>query len=182
MLDIQSNRAAAKYTLRENVLRMIWSTVSVFFLCSFRTSFGWRVMLLRLFGAKIGKDVRIHRTVVIEMPWNLKIGDYVGVGRNVQLYNLGHLIIGDRATISHGAQICCGTHDYQRASLPLEKKRVEIQADSWIGVNALVGPDVIIGQGAVVGMGSVVVKNVESMCVVGGNPARLIKKRIMRYD
>ena len=50
-------------------------------------------MLLRAFGAKVGQAVRIRRTVDIEMPWNLRIGDESSVGDHAILYSLGKLMV-----------------------------------------------------------------------------------------
>lgn len=56
-------------------------------------------------------------------------------------------------------------------------KRTKIGHDVWIGERAMIKQGVIIGNGAVIGMGSVVTKNVEPYTIVGGCPARKIKKR-----
>jgi len=56
--------------------------------------YGWRRLLLKLFGAKIGKKVIIRPSVKITYPWNLTIGDYSWIGDDVNLYTLGEIKIG----------------------------------------------------------------------------------------
>src|SRR5690606_40555832 len=82
---------------------------------------GWRRAVLRAFGARIGRDVRIHPTVRIAVPWNLSIDDEAAVGDRAILYSLGRITIGKRATISQYAHLCAGSHDYRRRDLQLLK-------------------------------------------------------------
>lgn len=56
--------------------------------------------LLRLFGAKIGKNVVIRPSVKITYPWKLTLGDYAWVGDDVNLYTLGEITIGAHSVIS----------------------------------------------------------------------------------
>ena len=55
-----------------------------------------------------------------------------------------------------------------------------IEDQAWVAADAFVGMGVRIGQGAVVGARTAVFKNVEPWTVVGGNPAKFIKKRIIK--
>ncbi len=132
---------------------------------------------MRLFGARIGKHVHIYPNVKITIPWNLDIGDYAGVGDHVILYALGPISIGKAATVSQGAHLCAGTHDYHDAAMPLLKVPIEIGDNAWICADAFLGPGVSVGEGAIVGARAVVVKNVDQADIVAGNPARLVKKR-----
>lgn len=93
------------------------------------------------------------------------------------IYNLGKITLGQRVTVSHGAHLCAGTHDYARADFPLLKLPIVIQDQSWVCADAFVGPNVTISEGAVVGARAVVTKNVMPWTVVAGNPAQFIKKR-----
>jgi len=181
-LDIKKNRSSRKYTRKDIVGRLLWSFVRPFFSFSPRTFFGWRRFLLRLFGAKVGKDVHIYNSSIIYIPWNLEIGDWSCISEHVYVYNLGKITIGSKTTISHRVHICAGTHDYSKGAFPLIKSPIMIADNVWICADSFIGPDVTVGEGAVVGARAVVMKDVEPWVVVAGNPARAIKKRNIPKD
>lgn len=156
---------------------MLWALVQPAFRLSPRPLWGWRRLMLRLFGARIGREVHIHPSVRITIPWNLHIGDLAAVGDDVRLYALGRIEIGRRATISQGAHLCAGTHDYRRAEFPLVKSPIAIGDDAWICADAFVGPGVRIAEMAIVGARSVVVRSVGIGSIVAGNPAIHLKQR-----
>lgn len=166
------------WTFRQRVMRAIWMLVGKpLFRASFHNWYGLRVLLLRLFGAKVGKDVRIRPSVNIEVPWNLHLHDGVTVGDYAILYSLGVIEIGSRTIVSQYAHICAGTHDYTDRRFPLIRDPVVIGADAWIGADAYVGPNVKIGRLSVLGARSSVYKDMEPEMVYVGNPAKPIKKR-----
>ena len=82
-----------------------------------------------------------------------------------------------RATISHRAHLCAGTHDHTKADFPLLRSPVVFGSEVWICADALVGPGVMIGEGAVVGARAVAMKDVRSLTIVIGNPARESRRR-----
>lgn len=130
-----------------------------------------------MFGAKIGRNVRLHPTVRIAIPWHLTIGDQVGVGDRAILYSLGEIVLGDRCTISQGAHLCAGSHDYRDPSMPLLRLPISIGPDAWICADAFIGPDVKVGVRAIVGARAVAVSDIEPSAIVAGNPATQIKWR-----
>jgi putative colanic acid biosynthesis acetyltransferase WcaF len=133
--------------------------------------------MLRAFGATVGRAVHVHPTVRITIPWNLSIGDYSAVGDGVILYALGPIAIGARTTISQGAHICAGTHDWRCRTMPLIKPPVSIGSDAWICADAFVGPGVTVSDAAILGARAVVMKDVGSGVIVAGNPAQPIGTR-----
>lgn len=179
-LDIRSARAARPYSTREYAGRALWSLSWPLFRFSPRPLFAWRRFLLRCFGASVGRDVHVYPSARIEIPWNLRIGDEASIGENVLVYNLGQVEIGPRATVSHNAHLCAGSHDYLDPSLPLLRLPIRIGADAWICAQSFVGPGVIVGDGAVVGAAAVVTGAVEAWTVVAGNPAQFVKRRELR--
>lgn len=182
MLDISKNRAARKYSNKELIIRVVWVIGKLLFTISPRTSFKFRNSLLMVFGAKIGNSVHIYPSAIIYMPWNLTIGDNSAIGEDALIYNLGKITIGNNATISHRAHLCAGTHDYSDPTLHLLKPPINIGDNAWVCAQAFIGPGVTINEGAVVGAAAVVTKDVEAWTVVAGNPAKFIKKRILKMD
>ena len=178
-LAIQTNRSARKYTRGELFRRVLWGGGKLLFRFSPRVAFGWRRWLLRLFGARVGRGVNIYQTAVIYFPWNLTIGDWSSIGEHALVYNLGPVTIGRGVTVSQRSHLCAGTHDHRRRDLPLLKPPIEIADDAWICADAFVGPGVTVGKGAVVAARAVAVKDVEPWSIVGGNPARFIKTRVL---
>lgn len=134
-------------------------------------------MLLRVFGAHVGRHVHIHPTVRIFVPWHLEIGDWSSIGFDALIYNLGPARIGERVTVSQRAHLCGGTHEYRDATMPLVKSPITVGDDAWICADAFIGPGVTVGPGAIVAARAVVVRGVEADTVVGGNPASKLYER-----
>jgi putative colanic acid biosynthesis acetyltransferase WcaF len=177
MLDIAANRQATKYSKGEMYRRLLWGFGRWLFRLSPRPCFGWRRCILRCFGAKVGNEVNIYSSALIYFPWNLSIGNWSSIGEWALVYNLGPVTIGEKVTVSQGAHICAGTHDYRQTDMPLLKPPIEIKDQVWICADAFVGPGVTVGEGAVIGARAVVTRNVEPWTIIAGNPAREIKKR-----
>ncbi|WP_251942108.1 WcaF family extracellular polysaccharide biosynthesis acetyltransferase [Salinibacter ruber] len=176
-LDIASNRSAQKYEWGEIIRRVFWGAGSVLFRWTPRLLYGVRNALLRLFGAEIGKNVRIHPSATIYFPWKFSIGDWSSVGEDAMIYNLGPIAIGEKVTVSQRAHLCAGTHDATDPAMPLQKPPISVGDQAWICADAFVGPGVTVEEGAVVGARAVVVKDVEAWTIVGGNPARPLRDR-----
>jgi putative colanic acid biosynthesis acetyltransferase WcaF len=170
--------ARSPYTAREKLGRMAWAVVqATLFSCSFHTWYGWRRLLLVAFGARIDPVARIRRTVRVECPWNLEIGHDSAVGDRAVLYCLGKVRIGARVTVSQGAHLCAGTHDYSRRSMPLVRPPIEIGDDCWICADAFVGPGVRIGDGAILAARGVALRSLEAWTIHAGNPAVALRRR-----
>jgi len=139
----------------------------------------WRLFLLRMFGAQIGSGCKIHSSVRVWAPWNLKVGQRTAIGPYVECYNPGKIIIGNKVTISQRAHLCSASHDYTKKENPLITRQIIIQDHSWVAADAFVAMDVTIGEWAVVGARAVVIKDVKPHAIVVGNPAIMIKERVM---
>ena len=133
-----------------------------------------------MFGAKIGKGSKINASVKIWAPWNLEIGEYTAIGAGANCYNPGKIVLGSKVVISQSAYLCTASHDITNPRNPLITTSINIYSFAWVAAEAFVGMGVIIGEGAVVGARAAVFKNVEPWTVVGGNPAKFIKKRIIK--
>jgi len=174
-VDVDANRASRKWTRAEQVGRTLWAVATPFFALSPRIWWGWRRVLLRLFGASVGEGVHIYPTARIAIPWHLSLAQRCAVGDRVILYSLGKVSIGERATVSQGAHLCAGTHDLRDPARPLLKLPIQIGDDAWVAADAFIGPGVTVGPGAVVGARAVVMKDVRPGATVVGNPAREIR-------
>lgn len=179
-LDIDGCRKLRPYSRGEYIGRILWAAVSPLFRLSPRPFFGWRRLILRIFGATIGRDAHVYPSATIYLPWNLILGDHASIGEWALIYNLGLVEIGAGATISHRAHLCAGSHEYTAPNLPLLRLPIEIGPEAWVCTDAFIGPGRRVGEGAIVAAGSVVVKDVPPGWIVGGNPARAIKRRDMR--
>ncbi|MSR69389.1 MAG: putative colanic acid biosynthesis acetyltransferase [Phycisphaerales bacterium] len=113
----------------------------------------------------------------IEIPWNLAIGHDSSIGDRATLYCLGPVAIGERVTVSQGAHLCAGTHDYRDPAMPLRRSTIVIDDDAWIAADAFVGPDVIVGAGAILGARAVALSNLDAWTIYLGNPAVAVKPR-----
>ena len=154
-----------------------WLIQSTLFRMSPQFMYEWRNFLLRCFGAKIGKQVKIRSSVKITYPWKLKIGDYSWVGDDCDLYTLGNIYIGKNVAIAHRVYICTGTHDYKTISFDILADDVQIEDEVWLPNDVFVGPGVKIGIGTVVGARSTVLNNLPAGMICYGSPAKPVKPR-----
>ncbi len=158
-------------------MRVLWSLCWPLFGISPRLFYGWRNLILRFFGAKIGKGVKIYPSAKIMFPWILEIGDHTVISWGVILYNLGKITIGSNTIISQYTHICAGNHDHPTPDFKLLKTPITIGNHVWIAADVFIAPGVVIGDHAVVYARSVVVKDVSENSIVGGHPAEVIKGR-----
>ena len=168
-------------TLSNKLRRLLWNITCFFFFRPFAGPllWRWRNLVLRVFGAKIGEGCRISSSTIIWAPWNLELGKYVCLGPKSQIYTANKIVVGDKVTISQGAYLCGASHDIAYLNKPLITSPIKIDSFAWVCADAFVGMGVTIGEGAVVGARAAVFKDVEPWTVVGGNPAKFIKKRVV---
>ena len=158
--------------------RILWYFTNVlFFLNPFFPYTSVKPFLLRLFGAKVGKKCLIKPNVNIKYPWFLTIGDYVSIGEDVWIDNLALVEIGDQVTISQGALLLTGNHDYSSKAFDLKIGQIQIGEGVWVCAKSTIGPRVKLGDYAVVGLGAVVNKDCDAFGIYSGNPASKIKTR-----
>jgi putative colanic acid biosynthesis acetyltransferase WcaF len=160
-------------------VQLWWLVQSFFFKPSPQILYGWRRFLLRLFGARIGKDVIIRPSVTITYPWKVRIGNYSWIGDNVELYSLGEIEIGNNVVISQKSYLCAASHDYTKEDFPIWSKKITIEDECWLATDVYVAPGVTIGKGTIVGARSSVFKNLPAGKVCVGSPAKPIKDRIV---
>lgn len=171
------------FSLGHRLQRQAWNIVyTLLFRTSPRPFHAWRALLLRVFGAQLGHGCHLYPGVKIWAPWNLKLGNFVGVGDGVNLYSMERIEIGDYAVISQGAYLCGGTHNYNSANFQLVIKPIVIGTRAWVCAEAFIHPGVTVPDGAVVGARAVVTKNLpKTWAVYAGNPAIQVGNRVNHH-
>ena len=158
--------------------RVLWYFVNVaFFLNPWNPISALKVFLLKLFGAKIGKGVIIKPSVNIKYPWRLEIGNHVWIGEKVWIDNLDDVKIGNNVSISQGAMLLCGNHNYKKTTFDLIIGQIILEDGVWIGAHSIVAPGVTCESHALLAVNSVAVKNLKAYTIYQGNPAKELRKR-----
>ncbi len=167
---------------KNQALRFLWTIVWTLLarpiprnLCN-----GWKLFLLRCFGAKVHKKAEVYSSAQIYAPWNLEMHEYSCLAPHVDCYNPDRIIIKAHSTVSQKTYLCASSHDITRGDNPLITAPIVIEDQAWVAADAFIGMGVTIGQGAVVGARAAVFKDVEPWTIVGGNPAKYIKSREIR--
>lgn len=171
------------YPLKFKMKRYLWFLVNAtIFRILFRGNICriLRNYLLKSFGAQIPICSLIYPTCKIWAPWYLSVGQYTCIGPNVQIYNKAKISIGNNSVVSQGAFLCTASHDITDPCHSLITAPIVIEDQVWIAADAFIGMGVTIGEGAVVGARAAVFKDVAPWTIVGGNPAKFIKKRIIK--
>lgn len=167
---------------KHQIVRLLWGIIWCLFARPLPRSMGsgWKRFLLRLFGARIHPTAVVYSSAKVYYPANLVMDRYACLASNVDCYNVAPIKIGANSTVSQGAYLCTASHDITNPLNPLITAPIVIEDQAWIAAGAFVGMGCTIGQGAVIGARAAVFKDVEPWIVVGGNPAKFIKKRIIK--
>ena len=171
---VYRNRLGLGNLLARAVWWLVWLLL---YLPSPRPLHGWRRLILRAFGATVGRGAHPYPAAWVWAPWNLTLGDHACLADGVDCYNVAPITVGPHALVSQRAFLCGATHDYADPAFPLVPKPIAVGAGAWVAAEAFVGPGVTVGEGAVVGARAVVTRDVAPWAVVAGNPARVIKTR-----
>jgi putative colanic acid biosynthesis acetyltransferase WcaF len=183
-LDASQTRpleGGASFSLANRLARLAWQ-LAWLFLARFTPPplHGWRNLVLRAFGARVGRGARVHGSAQIWLPANLDLGEHCLVGPGARLYNQGRITIGPRTVISQGAYLCASTHDIGDPDFQLVLRPITVGAQAWVAAEAFVGPGVTVGDRAVIGARAALFEDAAADGVYSGNPARLIKQRQLR--
>jgi putative colanic acid biosynthesis acetyltransferase WcaF len=135
----------------------------------------WRILLLRLFGAKVDWRANVYGTARIWYPPNLTMGPHAALGPGVECYCMAPITIGAHAVISQRANLCAGSHDIDSPTFQLFARPIAIGAHAWVAAEAFVGPGVVIG--VVLGARAVAMRAIAPWSVAAGNPARHLRER-----
>lgn len=166
------------FSLGNRMARLAWGvTAALLFRLSPRPMHAWRALLLRSFGAKLGKGVHVYPKAKIWAPWNLVCADFAGIGDGAEIYNPAPMHFGEFCVISQDSYVCGATHDYNDPAFPLLAFEMRVGARAWICARACVAPGVQVGDGAVLGLASVATRDLEPWTVYAGAPAVAVKSR-----
>ncbi|UEG52647.1 WcaF family extracellular polysaccharide biosynthesis acetyltransferase [Mucilaginibacter daejeonensis] len=160
------------------VKEILWYlTKVVFFLSALPYPNKIKIIILKLFGAKVGKGVIIKPRVNIHFPWKLKLGDHVWIGEEVFILNFETTNIGNSVCISQRAFLCGGNHNYKDPAMPYRNGPITLMDGVWVGACCFIAPNVTIGADSVITAGSVVTNNIHGNGIFKGDPAVFIKNR-----
>lgn len=178
---MSENEYKSELGTKNRLARVLWSVIYIFLFRPFPTKVfrSWRNFLLKLFGAKLHPRAGVYANVKIWAPWNLVMEDNAWLGPNVNCYNVNKIIIKKDATVSQSANLCTASHNIYKSSHDLITAPIIIEEKAWIAIEAFIGMGVTIGEGAVVGARAAVFKDVAPWTIVGGNPAKFIKNRVI---
>ena len=169
--------ATSPWPLGTRIRAMCWE-ICWRLLCSWtpKPANRWRLLILRLFGARIFGCPFVHQRGRIQLPWNIELHDRACVGDRANLYSLDTITIKQNAVVAQEAYLCAGTHGFDDPELPLLTAPITVEARAFIGARAFVLPGVTLGEESVVGAMSVVSRNVAPRTTVVGNPASPVRK------
>jgi putative colanic acid biosynthesis acetyltransferase WcaF len=157
---------------------LLWQlTQATLFAMSPQPLYGWRRMLLRLFGASIGDRVLVRPTARITFPWKIDIGECSWIGDHAELYSLDRITIGRHTVVSQRSYLCTASHDEKDIAFSYKTGAIELQDQVWIASDVFIAPGVTIGRGTVVGARSTVFRSIPPDVVAYGAPAEVRRAR-----
>lgn len=161
------------------IKQLLWYFTSIiFFRSGLMPVSSILVLLLKCFGAKIGKDVRIKPFIHIKYPWKLELGNHSWLAE-CYIENLDWVRIGNNCCISQGAMILTGNHNYKSTKFDLVISPIALEDGVWIGAKSTVCPGVTCYSHAVLSVGSVATKNLDAYHIYRGNPAVKVRERVI---
>jgi putative colanic acid biosynthesis acetyltransferase WcaF len=136
-----------------------------------------KVSLLRLFGSTVGEGVIIKPSVNIKYPWKLRIGANCWIGEHVWIDNLSDVVMGQSVTLSQGALLLTGSHDYKASTFDFITKTIVLEDGVWIGAKSVVLGGVTCRSHSVLSVLSVAKSDMQEYTIYRGNPAEPVKTR-----
>ena len=193
-------------TLTKNIVREFLSFLeSIIVWCPGRTGYWLRKLAYSFLFKKCGVSLRLEPFVTIRGCSNISIGNNCTIMQNSSLYvvnsvleigenfsmnqnsvlgaDMGSIHIGNNVLIAQNVVLRAADHCHQSIDIPIMKQghirgKIVIEDGAWICANCVITKDVIIGRDSIVAAGSIVTKNVPPLTIVGGVPAKVIKKRV----
>ena len=141
----------------------------------------FRYAVLKIFCKKI-QSLWIRCGTCFYFPENISIGKRVAINDNVFLNAYGGIEIGDNSGIAYGTALISEDHEIGDPSIPIREQgkvggKITLENNVWIASNCVILRGITIGEGSVVAAGSVVTRSIPPYSIVGGNPARVLRRR-----
>jgi putative colanic acid biosynthesis acetyltransferase WcaF len=136
-------------------------------------------IVLRLFGAAIGRRSYIKPGLKVKFPWYLTVGDYCWIGEDVWIDNLAPVTIGSNVCVSQSAYLCTGNHDWKSVNMKLFRRPIVLNDGCWVGARSTICPGVTVGTAAVVAVGCVATRDIPPYEIWAGNPASFVRMRTL---
>ncbi len=136
----------------------LWYLINNLIIYSFIPSSKMRVLLLKIFGAKIGINIIIHPYTNIKYPWKLEIGDNCWIGARVWIDNIANVKIGDNCCISQDVYFCTGNHNFKKEEFDLMSEEIIINNNCWVGAKSILAPGVNLEANSIVKVDTLVKK------------------------
>lgn len=159
---------------RSLAIQALWLAASWLVVMKWWCPAALRVLILRMFGAKIGDRVLIRHDVKVHWPWKLSIGHDSWIGQGAWLLNLEPIDIGSNSCISQEALICTGSHDRRSPTFEFDNAPIWIGSGVWVAARATILRGVRIGDNATIGACCLVSGNVAPGATVVAPPANTI--------
>lgn len=164
---------------RPKALVYLWALTELVFVSSaWQVSSRLRIGCLRIFGARIGKDVIFRPRTRVKFPWNLEVGDRTWIGEGVWIHNQDQVTVGHDVVLSQEAFITTGSHAHRR-DMALITKPVVVEPGAWVTTRSIVLGGTRIGRAAILSPNSVAGPNqfLLSGGIYAGNPSSKIADR-----
>lgn len=166
------------HSLGHRLARFLWGVVYILlFRPTPRNFHFWRVMLLRIFGAKIHSKARVYPKAKIWAPWNLTMHEGATIGDEVDVYCVAPITLEAWAGVSAYSYLCAASHDFDNVEFPLTPAPIKLGRRCWLAADVFVAPGVTIGDGVVVGARSSVFSDLPPWMVCMGTPAKPVRPR-----
>ncbi len=148
------------------------------------TKIGLYMLMLKIKLRNLGSHCRVYFANIVE-PYNVSLGHHVYINKNCDIITTGSQVqIGNYVMIGPNVTFVAQNHDFSDWTTPMILSngysigKITVEEDVWIGANATILAGVTLGRGAIVAAGAVVTKDVAPYTIVGGVPAKELKKRV----
>lgn len=177
-IDLSRFSTAGFVRGRSKSFEIVWYLAKLTFI---QSSVPWpnafKAVVLRVFGARVGRGLYLRPGVNIHFPWRLSVGDNVWIGDRCTILNLEPVVLADNVALAHEVYLAAAGHDVSSPTFAYANRPITVRSGAWIATRAYVGPGVTIGEHAVVAAAAAVVKDVDDWSIVAGVPARVIGRR-----